>query len=90
MNEKEYKLNILMSNKESHKSSMLNHEVNISVYTAAIAYIDSYHSDNLELQSFKSQLSDWIVGNEREHSKEAVILSAIEAQIALLQENSND
>lgn len=90
MDNNEQKLSILMSNKESHKSSILNNEVNISVYTAAIAHIDSHHSSDPELQSFKSQLSDWIVGKERENSKQAVMLSAIESQIALLQENSND
>lgn len=78
------KLQILNQSAEAKRQALLQHEVNISIYTTAIAQIDSLHSDNSELQSFKSQLTDWIVGQQREQSKEAVMLSAIEAQIAHL------
>ena len=78
------KLQILNQSAEAKRQTLLQHEVNISIYTTAIAQIDSLHSDNSELQSFKSQLTDWIVGQQREQSKEAVMLSAIEAQIAHL------
>lgn len=84
MNEKEHKLAILTSNKESHKSSMLSNDINIGIYTSALNKIDAGIYNDPEISVFRSYIKDLITNEMRQKIKTQVLLDAVEDQIQKL------
>jgi len=86
----EQKLQMLNSIAASKRQTLLQCEVNMSIYATTIQEIDSTHAEDPELQSFKANLNDMIVEQQRMISKESVLLTAIESQISQLTAESGN
>jgi hypothetical protein len=81
------KLELLTQNAEMRRASIEAYQMNIDNYTLAVADINENFSDDPEMQAFKTRLEELLVTERREQGKERIMLRALEAQIAQLQQS---
>ena len=81
------KLQILTQNAEMRRQSVDSYQMNIDNYTLAVADINENFADDPEMQAFKARLEELLVTERREQGKERIMLRALEAQIAQLQQS---
>ena len=81
------KLELLTQNAEMRRASIEAYQMNIDNYTLAVADINENFSEDPEMQAFKTRLEELLVTERREQGKERIMLRALEAQIAQLQQS---
>ena len=81
MNEK---TEILTSAVENRRREVMHYQINIDNYRAAIAEIDASYKGNADLVPFREQLCDLLRTNLIEQTKEKIMLTVIERQLAEL------
>lgn len=78
MNEK---TKILASALEHRRTEVMNYQINIDNYRAAIAEIDANYKDNADLLPFREQLCELLKTTLIEQTKEKIMLTVIERQL---------
>lgn len=78
------KLEILLKNAEMRRSSIEDYQINIDNYNYAVNDINENFKDDPEMQTFKKRLEELLITEKREQGKDKIILRALEAQIAQL------
>lgn len=83
------KLEILKQNAEMRRASIDAYQMNIDNYTLGVADISENFVNDPDMQAFKTRLEELLVTERREQGKERIMLRALEAQIAQLEQESN-
>ena len=81
MNEK---TEILTSAVEHRRREVMHYQINIDNYRAAIAEIDASYKDNADIAPFREQLCELLRTSLIEQTKEKIMLTVIERQLAEL------
>jgi hypothetical protein len=76
------KREILESAAEHRRREVLHYQINIDNYRGAINEIDTVYGGDSEMQKFKEQLLELLSSSIVEQTKEKIMLSVIERQLA--------
>jgi hypothetical protein len=79
MNEKQQ---ILSDSAQMRRRDVEHYQINIDNYRAAIAEIDAQYGDNPDMLQFREHLGNLLKSSIVEQTKEKIMLSVIERQLA--------
>jgi hypothetical protein len=82
------KTEMLRAAVEHRRREVMHYQINIDNYRAAIAEIDANYNGNADIVPFREQLCDLLRTSLIEQTKERIMLTVIERQLAGLGDNN--
>lgn len=77
------RINILTAAAEHRRREIMNYQINIDNFRAAIDLIDERYTNNDHMQVFREQLQGLLESSLIEQTKEAIMLEVVENQLQL-------